>query len=101
MENAQRYRHLKAARTYGLRLDQVERFREERECDLCGAEQDVLAIDHCHQSGRVRGLLCDPCNTFLGRLEIRLPELDRYLAYLRGVNPKHEDRTGSQAQEAD
>lgn len=28
-----------------------------------------LHIDHCHWSGRIRGLLCESCNIWLGRLE--------------------------------
>ena len=41
-------------------------------CAICKkADQTVawagrLHIDHCHTTGRVRGLLCSPCNIALG-----------------------------------
>lgn len=35
-----------------------------------------LAVDHCHISGHIRGLLCTRCNTVLGLMEDR-PELLR------------------------
>lgn len=40
----------------------------ERHCAVCDRET-VLVVDHCHTSGRVRGLLCHRCNTSLGWLE--------------------------------
>jgi hypothetical protein len=42
-----------------------------------------LAVDHCHKTGRVRGLLCGPCNTYLGRLEANLEQLQSDLDYLK------------------
>lgn len=34
-------------------------------CALCQAEKRTLCVDHCHQCGKVRGLLCHKCNLSL------------------------------------
>lgn len=53
-------------------------------CALCRKPQKTnrLAVDHDHNTGRIRGLLCMNCNTSLGRFENIIPE---FLAYLRGT----------------
>lgn len=40
-------------------------------CAICGVKpQDKrLAVDHCHQSGEIRGLLCSNCNLGIGLLQ--------------------------------
>jgi hypothetical protein len=52
-------------------------------CAICNGPPDTrwkkLAVDHCHKTGRVRGLLCMVCNTMLGRLENRWDKTMEYL----------------------
>jgi hypothetical protein len=56
---------------YGLTLETWGRMAEAQDgrCAVCGCEPDRLDIDHCHATGRVRGLLCRRCNLLVGWLE--------------------------------
>lgn len=37
------------------------------QCEVCGST-DKLCVDHCHNTGAVRGILCNACNTGIGQL---------------------------------
>jgi len=58
---------------YGLTVEEYEAMLIERDfrCDICGLpekQERSLAVDHCHTTGKVRGLLCLWCNTAIGKL---------------------------------
>ena len=47
---------------------------QKESCALCGTKQPtgkwkVFAVDHCHDTGNVRGLLCNECNRGMGLLK--------------------------------
>ncbi len=56
-------------------------------CYLCGEMEPIarrLSVDHDHDTGRVRGLLCNDCNRFLGGIERKPQVLPRLAEYLGG-----------------
>lgn len=74
-------------RRYGLTLEAVEEMRRSG-CAICGVTGEVgrhgqLHVDHCHKTGRVRGVLCTECNTGLGKFKDDPDLLARAVAYLR------------------
>lgn len=53
-------------------------------CDICFEDnQDLLVIDHCHVTGKARGILCRNCNTLLGMAEDDEEILLSAMSYLR------------------
>jgi hypothetical protein len=63
-------------------------------CDVCGdtcPTNSRLCVDHCHETGLVRGMLCQPCNVAAGRLRDdwrRAVSMARYLkAFEEALRP--------------
>lgn len=55
-----------------------------RGCPRTPEEAGTLHVDHCHKTGRNRGLLCGDCNRVLGLVRDEPETLERLAAYLRG-----------------
>lgn len=56
---------------YGLESGEFDRLLIEQagRCAICGAPLIRALVDHNHETGKVRGLLCDGCNLCVGHLE--------------------------------
>ena len=79
-------------RQYGITLEQYDEMLEEQNyrCAICNNEDEVegrrLAIDHCHTTGVVRGLLCGKCNRGIGLFYDSRELLERAINYLNKDN---------------
>ncbi len=78
-----RRKHLRGA--YGLTIEQYDEMLEAQGgvCAICGECPDEgLAVDHCHDTGRVRGLLCRNCNSGIALLQEDLDRFSKAAKYL-------------------
>lgn len=75
-------------KTYGLTLQDYDRMLKEQEykCAVCGSEdsgdEHSFRVDHNHNTGVVRGLLCNPCNLTLGNAKESAERLRSCAEYL-------------------
>ena len=74
---------------YGLTESQFERMLADQNgaCAICktespGGRHGTFHVDHCHDTGKVRGVLCHSCNVTLGRVGDSIDGVMRYLNYL-------------------
>jgi len=76
-------------RKYGLSLEDYNNLLNEQNncCAICGKHQlefsRRLAVDHSHITGNIRGLLCQPCNTALGKFRDSIDLLNSAIEYLK------------------
>lgn len=79
-------------RNYGLSSEKYQKLLDHQNgtCAICGKEEKIeikgkllsLAVDHCHTSGDVRGLLCNNCNRGLGLFNDSIESLTNAISYL-------------------
>jgi Autographiviridae endonuclease VII len=76
-------------RIYGISRDQYYAIVELQGggCGICGKTQGEhgkrFPLDHCHEIGLVRGVLCEECNLLLGKIEDKkdwVAKMQRYIA---------------------
>lgn len=60
--------------------------QQNHSCKICKTHENNLKrrlfVDHCHETGKVRGLLCQYCNTMLGNAKDNVLVLQSAIAYL-------------------
>ena len=69
---------------YGFTTDQAETHLQNQygECKIC-KRQSKLYVDHCHTSGKIRGLICNNCNTVIGHAKENATTLLNAIEYLK------------------
>ena len=63
------------------------KIKQNNSCAICNKSQDTLtktmAVDHDHNTGKIRGLLCDSCNLGLGKFQDNIEILENALKYMK------------------
>jgi hypothetical protein len=78
-------------RRYGITRDEREALfaSQDFKCAVCGTNEPGSKsgwhTDHCHASGKVRGILCHHCNTMLGLAKDNPDTLLRAVDYLKAA----------------
>lgn len=96
-ESLRRYRQARRdralAKRYGVSLEwYYQQLRvQDNKCAICGssdpkASRELFSVDHCHNTGAVRQLLCGECNLGLGKFLDNPELLEKAAAYLRKHN---------------
>lgn len=73
-------------RKYGINLKEYNELvlSQNNKCAICKQEElgKSLAVDHNHETGEVRGLLCEDCNRGIGILKEDIKRLSAAIEYL-------------------
>jgi len=88
--NRSRFRNSELKRKYGITLEDYSArlLQQGGRCAVCPAtigeakRNRALFVDHDHETGEIRGLLCGGCNAALGFLRDRPARMHSLVAYL-------------------
>lgn len=86
------HKAIELKRRFGLDFSEYERMLIRRNglCDICrkinvraNRKYGTLVVDHCHDTLKIRGLLCDSCNLALGLLKHDIKIIEAAVNYLQ------------------
>lgn len=79
--------------TYGITPEEYYDIlnKQNKSCAICGSDgtgktwtsSRPLVVDHCHESKKIRGLLCDNCNILIGHSKENIQTLEKAIIYLK------------------
>lgn len=94
-DNPDKIREYHLLYNYGITLEEYENILIDQNglCAICNNPEKFIApktgqlqkltVDHCHTTGKIRGLLCRTCNSALGKLKDNIEILNKAIDYLR------------------
>ena len=87
--NPDKWRNRNLVNNYGITLEQYKTLfvSQNNVCKICKHPERskryvYLCVDHCHKTGRIRGLLCNRCNRAIGLLDDDYKRIKGILNYL-------------------
>lgn len=86
---AEMHRNRRLQRRYGITIEQFGAIIDAQRgrCALCEEPLKLgtksVHVDHCHETGKVRGVLCARCNLGIGRFGDNIRGLERAIEYLK------------------
>lgn len=95
--NPRNVKSINLKRRYGITIDQYESMLEKQNscCAICKSispnrlDIDYFLVDHDHKTGKIRGLLCDPCNKGLANFKDSQINLTRAIEYICKNGDEH------------
>jgi len=87
-------RKKKLSQKYNMTVEKYDSMLKEQNncCKICSTHESEfnkrLAVDHCHTTGKIRGLLCMACNILLGKAKDNINTLNNAIDYLNNNNSK-------------
>ena len=87
-------RKKKLSKKYNMTVEKYDSMLKEQNncCKICSTHESEfnkrLAVDHCHTTGKIRGLLCMACNILLGKAKDNINILNNAIDYLNNNNKK-------------
>lgn len=85
----EKVRNEKYKRAYGISLDDYNDLLkgQKNKCKICGTKNPTgthkhLVVDHCHETNKIRGLLCGRCNAGIGFFNDDLKLIKKAIEYL-------------------
>jgi hypothetical protein len=87
IRNPEKCKNARLKKEFGISIDEYYKklAKQKKVCAICSkscSSGKNLAVDHCHTSGRIRGLLCGKCNLGLGLFKDDVILLDTAKKYL-------------------
>lgn len=86
--NKDKFNNARIWRIYGITLKDYNNMliSQNHCCAICSISVEnlnrMLDIDHCHKTGKVRGLLCNRCNKFLNMIDVNDDILEKIRNYV-------------------
>lgn len=79
-----RKRNERYLRLYGITASEYDSIFQQQDCKciICKVSDSVFHLDHCHNTGHIRGILCENCNRGLGMFKDNINFLKEAQIYL-------------------